>query len=490
MARVTRLVLLCCLVAACKVGPDYRRPDVAAPEAYRFAPADAAPADLQWWKQFDDPTLDALIAEALADNWNVKIAAANVEQAAGVLVTARAPLFPQLDYQGSAARVRFSENGTTDLASGITNPTNVNQVLAGASWEIDLWGRLRRLTESAQADLLATEQARRGVILSLVATVATGYLQLRGLDEQLAMAERTQAAYAESLRVMELKFKYGRVSQMNVEQARARYESAASQIPRIRREIAILENGLSVLLGRSPGAIPRGKSIFEITLPPVPAGVPSELLERRPDLLQAEQQLISANALIGAARAQYFPSISLTGALGSASTALSDLFTGPTGTWSYAAGIAGPVFAGGAIRGQVKQAEAAQQAALMSYQLAIRNAFADADNALVTRSTLGEQLESQGRLVESLRGYERMARMQYDVGRVPYSTVLQAQQQLFPEELAWAGARAQLLASLAGIYKALGGGWVLTAEQLTEPRTSAEADSDRASGHDGPEAAR
>ena len=475
MRRVAEIAVLCCLLAGCKVGPDYRRPDVPSPGAYRFEPADTAQADAQWWQQFGDPTLDALIGEALANNWNVKIATANVAQAAGVLTTTRAPLFPQLDYQGSAARVRFSENGTTDLASGITNPTNVNQVLAGASWEIDLWGRIRRLTEAAQADLLATEQARRGVVLSLVATVATGYLQLRGLDEQLAMAERTQAAYAESLRVMETKFKYGRVSQMNVDQARARYESAAVQVPRVRRDIAILENGLSVLLGRAPGPIPRGKSIFEITLPPVPAGVPSELLERRPDILQAEQQLIAANALIGAARAQYFPTIALTGSLGSASTDLSDLFKGPAGTWSYAAGLTGPIFAGGAIRGQVKQAEAGQQAALMAYQLAIRDAFADVDNALVTRATLGEQLESQARLVEALRSYERLARMQYDVGRVPYSTVLQAQEQLFPAELEWAGARAQLCASLAGIYKALGGGWVSEAEKMTGAQASGAA---------------
>jgi multidrug efflux system outer membrane protein len=467
------IVLLACGAAACMVGPDYERPKVDTPEAYRFEPQQvAAEADVEWWKQFGDPVLDGLISEALANNWSVKIAAANVDQAAGVLMTTRSPLFPQVGYQGSGARARFSDNGTTDLASGIANPTDVYQVLAGASWEIDLWGRIRRLTEAARAELLATQDAKRGVVLSLVATVATSYLQLRGLDEQLAMAERAQAAYAESLRVMELKFKYGRVSQMNVDQARARYETASAHIPRLRREIAIVENGLSVLLGRSPGAIERGKSIFDITLPAVPRGLPSDLLERRPDVQQAEQQLIAANAQIGAAKAQFFPTISLTGSIGSASTELSNLFKGPAGTWSYGGTIAGPIFSGGAIYGQVKQAEAAQQAALAAYQLSITNAFADVDNALVSRSTLEEQVAARAKLVESLRSYSHLAQLQYDVGRAPYSTVLQAEEQLFPAELEWAATRAELCASLASIYKSMGGGWAANAEATTEPSTA------------------
>jgi multidrug efflux system outer membrane protein len=411
--------------------------------------------------------LDSLIATALAGNKNIRIAAANVEQAAGVLQSTRSPLFPQIGYQGSAARDRFSQNGTASLPSDLSNPTSFYQALAGASWEIDLWGRIRRLAESAQANLLATEEARRGVILTLVANVATGYLQLRGLDEQLAMAERTQATYAESLRLMELKFQYGRVSEMNVEQARARYQTASAQIPKIRRDIAVLEDALSIMLGRNPGPIPRGKAIFALTLPPVPQGVPSELLERRPDLLQAEQQLVAANALIGAAKAQYFPTISLTGALGTASTDLSNLFKGPTRVWSYAGSIVGPIFTGGAIAGQVAQAEAGQRAALLAYELAIQNAFADVDSALVSRQQLLQQVAAQEELVKALRGYSRLAQLQFDVGRAPYSTVLQAEEQLFPAELDWAAARAQLCASLVGIYKAMGGGWVTVADKLT-----------------------
>jgi len=462
-------VVLCALVAGCMVGPDYHRPQVDAPKAFLYEPqATAASANLEWWKEFDDPVLEQLIAEALANNRNVKIAAANVQRAAGVVTSTRSPLFPQLNYQATAARVRFSDQDTIALPSSITNPTNAYQVFAGASWEIDLWGRVRRLTESAQADLLATEEARRGAILSLVASVATDYLRLRGLDEQLAMAERSRSTYAESLRLMEAKFKYGRVSQMNVEQARARLETAAAQIPLIRRDIALLEDALSILLGRNPGAIPRGKGIFEVTLPAVPPGVPSELLERRPDLLQSEQQLIAANAQIGAAKAQYFPTISLTGALGNASTDLNNLFSGPTRVWHFAGSVVGPIFAGGLIYGQVRQAEAGRDAALLAYQQAIQQSFADVDDALLSHAELAEQAAAQERLVKALQSYSQLAQALYDGGRESYTTVLQAEEQLFPAQLNWAAARAALSITLVDIYKAMGGGWVDSAAKLSE----------------------
>ena len=456
------------LLAGCMMGPDYKRPQVEAPASYMYKPEEAgATADVEWWHQYDDPVLDQLIVEALAKNRNVMIAAANVEQAAGVVTTTRAPMFPQINYQGGAARIRFSSQTTSALPTGTTNPTNAYQLLAGASWEIDLWGRIRRQTEAARANLMSTDEARRGVILSLVASVAAEYITLRALDEQLAMAVRTQTSYADSLRLMELQFKYGRVSEMNVEQARSRYETASAEIPQIRREIAQRQDALSVLLSRNPGPIPRGKAIFALGVPQVPAGVPSELLERRPDLLQAEQQLIAANAQIGAAKALYFPTISLTGALGTSSTQLGNLFSGPAKTWNYAGSIVGPIFTAGAISGQVAQAEAAQKAALLSYQQAIQNAFADVDTALAARQELGDQVAAQGRLVKALEGYERLARLQYDGGRAPYSTVLQAQEQLFPAQLNYAVARGQLLTSVVNIYKAMGGGWVDKAETLT-----------------------
>jgi multidrug efflux system outer membrane protein len=254
---------------------------------------------------------------------------------------------------------------------------------------------------------------------------------------------------------------------MNVAQAQSQYESAAAQIPQIESQIAQTENALSILLGRNPGPIARGKTIYDLTLPPVPAGVPSQLLERRPDLMQSEEALIAANAQIGAAKALYFPTISLTGAFGSSSSDLSKLFTGPSRLWSYAGQAVGPIFTFGSVSGQVAQAEAAQQAALYNYQLSIQNAFADVDNALVANQKLKDQLMAQQRLVDALRTYSRLALLQYNGGYTSYTTVLQADQSLFPAELTLASVRASVFTSNVSIYKAMGGGWVVAADGMT-----------------------
>jgi len=465
------LLAVALLLTGCMVGPDYVRPKVDVPAAFRYEEKEAqATANIEWWKQFQDPVLDALTSEALANNKNVKIAAANIEQAAAVLTQVRSPLFPQATYGGSAARERATEAGATPLSSLVTNPQSSYQALASASWEIDLWGRIRRLSESARADLLATEEAWRGVILSLVASVASNYIQLLGLDEQLLVSKRTLATYAESVRIFELRFKYGQVSQMTVEQARSQYETAAAAIPQIETQIAQTENALSILLGRNPGPIQRGKTIYQLVLPAVPAGLPSDLLSNRPDIREAEQNLISANAQIGAARALYFPTISLTGEFGYASADLSDLFKGSARTWTYGGSITGPIFTAGAISGQVQQAEAAQRATLYTYELTIQSAFADAENSLVARQKLSEQVQAQQRLVKANSEYVRLARLQYDGGYAPYSTVLQAEQQLFPSELNYAQYRAALFSSLVNIYKAMGGGWQAVTASAEEKR--------------------
>lgn len=455
-------------LAGCMIGPDYRRPAVDTPLSFHYEDKDARDtANTEWWKQFQDPVLDGLVAEALANNKNVKIAAANIEQAAGVLTQIRSPLFPQASYAGSASKQRESESNALPIPSGVSNPFSTFQLFAGASWEIDLWGRVRRLSESAKANLLATEEARRGVILSLVASVAGNYLQLRGLDEQLAISTRNLSAYAESVKLFELQFQYGQVSQLIVEQARSQYETAAATVPQIQSQIAQIENALSILLGRNPAPIARGKTIYELTSPPVPAGLPSQLLERRPDLAQAEQNLIAANAQIGAAKALYFPTISLTGSYGYESKNLSDLFKGPARTWSYGGSFTGPIFTAGAIYGQVQQSEAARNAALIGYEAAIQSAFADVENALVIREKLVGQVQAQERLVKANREYERLAKLQYDGGYAPYLTVLNAQQQLFPAELNLAQFRASLFTSYANLYKAMGGEWVTKAERMT-----------------------
>jgi outer membrane protein, multidrug efflux system len=465
--RAAALAALAAL-GGCMVGPDYQRPEVTAPGAFRYEPGAAAQtADTEWWKAFGDPVLDGYIAEALAHNQNVELAVATVEQAAGVLTTTRSPLFPQLSYQGQGTRQRFSERGDSRLSGIGDNPQTTYQVLAGASWEIDLWGRIRRLTEAARANLLATDEARRGVVLSLVAATASTYLQLLGLDDQLVVAKRTLDTYAQTLKLFELQFKYGQISRMNVEQVRSQYETAAAQIPLVETQIAQTETALAILLGRNPGPVARGKKLDALALPAVPAGVPSQLLERRPDLVQAEQQLVAANAQIGAAKAQYFPAISLTGAYGTASAELNNLFTGPSRLWSYGGSILGPIFTGGAIAGQVAQAEAGEKAAVANYRLAIQNAFGDVENALVANAKLGDQLTAQGRLVRALSEYARLARMQFDGGYTSYTTVLQAESQLFPAELNQAAIRAQLYASFVSIYQALGGGWVDKADELS-----------------------
>jgi multidrug efflux system outer membrane protein len=472
LAAITAVLL----TTGCTLGPDYVRPKVEAPAAFRFEPATVAQtADTAWWKQFGDPVLDQLIDTALANNLNVKVAAANVEQALAVITQTRSALFPQVGYSGTGERSRVPDTGIAALPN-YPNPQNAYQALLTASWEIDLWGRIRRQSESALASMLATDEARRGVILTLVASVATNYLTLRGLDEQLAISRRTLGTYGESVRLYELQFKYGQTSQMTVSQAQSQYETAAAQIPVIESQIAQVENALSVLVGRNPGPIPRGKSIYDLVLPPLPAGVPSTLLERRPDLLQSEQQLVAANAQIGAAKALYFPIISLTGALGSSSTELSSLFTGPTRVWNYAGQVVGPIFTFGAVSGQVAQAEAAQQAAVENYRLSIQNAFADVDNALVANAKLKEQLAAQERLVSALKDYARLAKLQYDGGYTAYSTVLQAEQSLFPAELTLASVRASMFTSAANTYKAMGGGWVGEADKLTTGGKSVPAE--------------
>jgi multidrug efflux system outer membrane protein len=467
--RRLAVVLVAGPLAACMLGPNYKRPAVESPPDWRFEVAEARDtANTEWWQQFQDPVLDQLIADALAHNLGVRIAAANVEQAAAVLTQAKAPLYPQVSYSADASRGRASEANATPVPSTVPNPQTAYQVLAGASWELDLWGRIRRLSEAARAELFATQEARRGVILSLVSAVATSYVQLRAYDEQLAIAQRTKDTYGESVRLFELQHEHGVVSRMTVEQARTQYETAAAAVPSIESAIVQTENAIAVLLGRNPGPVPRGLSITALTLPPVPSGIPSQVLEQRPDVRQAEQTLVAANARIGAAKALYFPTISLTGAYGTGSAELGNLFKGPSKTWSYAGSVVGPIFTGGATRAGVRQAEASRKVAELGYVAAIQSAFGDVEDALVSRQKLAQQLDAQGRLVTAAREYARLAQLQFEGGVAPYMTVLQAQQQLFPAELDEAQIRASLFASTVNVYKAMGGGWVAEAERKTE----------------------
>ena len=454
-------------LSGCLLGPNYERPAVDAPPAFRFAESDAKDlVNTAWWEQFQDPALNALIATALADNKDVKIAAARVEQFLGQFVTTRSQLFPQVAAGFDAQRQRVPL-GSTQLPSGVGPVFNQFQATLSASWEIDFFGKLRRQTEAARASLLASEEGRRATILTLVASVASSYVNLLSLDRQLDIAKSTAASRAASVHVFQLRFSGGEVSQMELAQSQSEYEASLATIPQIELQIAQQEDALSILLGHNPGDIARDRELDDLALPAVPAGLPSELLERRPDLRQAEQDLIAANALIGAARALYFPSISLTGLFGSASTRFSSLFTGPARVWSYAGAVTLPIFTAGSISGQVTQAEAQQQQALFQYQKSIQVAFQEVADALVSLQKTREQLVVQGSQVDALRTYARLARLRFEGGYTSYIEVLDAERSLFNAQLTYAQTQGVVFTSAVSLYKAMGGGWVTDAEHMT-----------------------
>lgn len=468
------LLGLLLLLSGCMVGPDYHSPCIDFPERFNYElPNSQGDLAVKWWMEFQDPVLNDLMEEALANNKNVQIAAANIDFALGILIQIRAPLLPQIGYEASYTRFRTSETlaSTEHLPFPFTipNPQTTWQAVLTGSWEIDIWGRIRRQVESARANMFASFQARQQVILSLVASVATSYIQLRNLDEQLVISKNTMDSYYASVVYFETQFKYGQTSQMTVAQAKTQYEIAASKVPQLKSQIVQTENAISILLGSNPKSIPRGKSISDLKLPEVPPGLPSDLLTQRPDIMEAEEKLIAANAQIGAAEALYFPSITLTGFYGGASQDLKNLFSGPSNTWSFVGSVTGPIFTAGAIYGQVFQAKALQQAALITYKETIQNAFADVEDALVDRTMLVEQLAAQERLVQAAGEYEYLATLQYKGGYSPYFIVIQAQQQYFPAQLSWVQTRGNLLSSVVDIYQAMGGGWVVIAENMTHP---------------------
>lgn len=456
----------CAMLSACALGPNYQRPAIESPAAWRLDYAQAADvANAKWWQQFGDPVLDRLVEDALRGNLDVRAAAARVERFLGALGTTRAQLFPQLSYSGDASRSRSSRVGPTPL--GDADPTyTLYQAALSASWQLDLFGRVRRQAEAAQAQVYASDQGRRGVILSLVATVATSYVNLRALDRQLEIARATERNYAGTYELFQDRLQGGVVSEVEVAQINSQYQAARAAIPSLELSIAAQENLISILVGRNPGPVARGKSIDDLAPPAIPAGLPSELLERRPDILQAEQNLVSANASIGAAKALYFPSISLTGSYGTLSTAAGDFLSGPSRAWSLAAGLVGPVFTFGAIEGQVRSAEAAKEEALAAYRQSILAAFQETNDALFGSRKKGEELEAQQLRVRALRDYSELSRLRFDNGSASYVEVLVAENDLFSAELTTVSTQAERFAQLINVYKAMGGGWVDTADAM------------------------
>lgn len=447
------------LLCSCIAGPDYIRPATPVHDHWNVECQTAADlANTQWWRQFEDPVLDSLIETAIKENLDLKIATARVDQFMGVLDTTRSQYFPQI-----------SANYTGSIQSQSNMPDQSHQATFNASWELDLWGRIRRSNETAQAQILGSDAGRRGVLMSLVANVASGYLTLRCLDLQLEVTRDTEKAYAESLKQFQLRFQYGTVSLLEVAQAESQYEAARQSIPNYESLIRQQENMISLLLGRTPGPIPRGKRLDELALPGIPAELPSELLERRPDIIQAEQTLIAANAQIGAAKAAYFPQISLTGALGVASSDIAKLFESGNGIRSATGQITAPLLNFGAVSGQVKQTEALQQQAMFQYQQAILTGFREVEDALIKTAKTREQLEAQKRQVHSLEEYVRLSRLQFEAGTANYLQVLDADRSLFSGRLNFNQTTFDLLTAIVSVYKSMGGGWVTEADMLNPP---------------------
>lgn len=462
IARRSFLGLVAVALSGCMVGPDYLKPDVQTPDAFRYQiRTGKAYANESWWQLFSDPVLHRLVNQSLAQNWDITIATARVDEAAGILITRGAPLYPQVGYDGMAQRERLSDKlagATTDVSP---NPQSLYEPLLTASWEIDLWGRIRRQQQAAQANLVGAEEARRGVILTLASAVATTYFKLRALDAQLVVARQTLANYAKLKKLFGQRFKYGQVSEVVVAQITAQYETVAASIPLIEEEIAKTENALSILVGDYPHAIARGASFAAIKLPKVPSDLPSDMLRQRPDIAQAEQELIAANARIGAAMAQYYPQLSLTGSLGYASGALTNLLTGPAGVWAIAGTLAGPIFDAGAIKGQVQATEAQKMAALANYVKTIHTAFQDVSDSLVGYQKSLESLAARNRAIKALQTTVRLSFLKFEEGQESYTTVLTAENELYSAQLQAINTRFRAFASLVDLYKAMGGGWTL-----------------------------
>jgi outer membrane protein, multidrug efflux system len=465
--RYAMPVVAALLATACTVGPDYVRPAIDAPAAWRVTyPQAADVANMRWWERFDDPVLPSLIDKALVNNLDLVIAAARVDAFIGQLDTTRAQLYPQLGYSFSAARSRASVSGPSGTIPGDPYST-LYQGALGADWQLDLFGRVQRQSEEARARVYATEQGRRGVVLTVVTSVANAYITLRGLDAQLDIARNTAKNYADTLVIFEKRHKGGVVSNFELTQVRSQYQQASAAIPALLQQIAEQENLISVLLGQNPGPIPRGKTIDALATPGIPADLPSSLLLHRPDILAAEQNLVAANASIGAAKALYFPQISLTGSLGAASAAFGNFLTGPASTWSVAAGLVGPLFNAGSIAGQVRTSEAATAEALANYRQTVLIAFRETSDALAGTVNKRDEAAAQAGRVISLREYARLARRRFDAGYSGYLEVIYAENELFAAELEAVASNTATFTRVVDVYKAVGGGWVDLADQST-----------------------
>lgn len=462
MARVGSLAALLCgflCLVGCAVGPNYKSPGIDSPPAFRngYQATNGPYSELAWWEVYKDDTLQALIREALTNNYDLRIAMARVEEARGLAMQARSQFVPSVTYNGTVSRGRNYVSG-----SGFPNDAaTVNSAVAAlnAFWEVDLWGRVRRLNESAKAQFLASEEARRGVRLILLSDVATTYFQLLELDQELEIASRTTNSFGESLRIFSQRVAGGTASGLQSARAEAALDDAAAAVPTIRQRISAAENQLCLLLGRNPGPVQRPAPLLTQEMPEIPAGLPSALLERRPDIRQAEQRLHSANAQVGESVAEFFPKIGLTALLGKVSPELSGFTLGGANAWGIAAEGTGPLFEGGRLVGQYRQSKAVRNEFDLQYRQTVLNAFREVSDALVSREQLVEIRQHQAHEVTALESAVKLSTERYSAGKADYYEVLEAQQQLFPAELNLARTQRDQLLAVVTLYKTLGGGW-------------------------------
>jgi multidrug efflux system outer membrane protein len=450
-------------LAGCAVGPNYQRTTVNAPVAFRDASNQVSTnslADLPWWGVFKDPGLQDLVRVALTNNYDLRVTLTRVDQARALHAQARSQFLPQVGYVGEASRGR---NAFLDLPAPNGGQT-MNGFLGGfgALWEIDLWGRVRRMSEAARANLMATQQGRRTVMISLLSGVAQAYFELLELDEQLAISRRTRDSYERTYKLFDDQHAAGLASGLELSRAKLALRSVSANIPEIERQIALKENELNTLLGRNPGPVHRTSTLLAQELPlDIPVGLPSALLERRPDIREAEEKVRAANAGIGVAIGDFFPRIGLTAFYGGTSTELHDLLSTRANTWSLAAATAGPLFTGGRLTGRYRQAKAACEEAKLQYQETALDAFREVSDALISHRRFEEERAEQAEAVDAGRAAVSMATDRYSEGKASYYEVLEAQQQLFPAENALSRIEAGRRLAVVQLYKALGGGWSL-----------------------------
>jgi multidrug efflux system outer membrane protein len=467
LAFVLSLILLAALVG-CAVGPNYKRPAMDTPAAFRAAASDTTDlsatnslASLGWWRVMNDPQLQTYITEALTNSWDVKIAAARVLQAEAAARVTRSQFLPTVGAGADWSTTRASENGASTIPPGVNPQRDYGSVYGTmAAYEVDLWGRIRRANEAARAQLFATEAAQQTIRQTLVAQVATAYLGLLELDHELEIAQRTYGVRTNSLALTTAREKGGVASMQDVYQSQILVSTAEATIADTHRRIEQQENELNILLGRNPGSPPRGEGFLrqqlEVTVPP---GLPSDLLERRPDIRTAEQLLVAANADIGQARAAFFPKVTLTGFYGVQSVALSDLFTGASQTWQFGPAVSMPLFTGGALRGNLKAAQARFDEVVAQYQKTVQNSFREVSDSLIAYQRTREYRARQEERTQANREATRMANVRYDGGVTSYLEVLYNEQELFAAELNLAQARLNELLSVVSLYRSLGGGW-------------------------------